>query len=123
MHAADVATVNHFGADYLGVNCWAGMFRRIILTVDVKESLVQPFPCLVFRGPISEDILKIDRRIFQLLGSLGPTVNTGFCWHSNAPSEPEFILKLRKREDNLVHRDMLHQSSGTVGAISDLGSN
>ncbi len=29
MHAADVATVNHFGADYLGVNCWAGSPRFV----------------------------------------------------------------------------------------------
>jgi len=28
-HAADVAVVNHFGADYLGVNCWAGSPRFV----------------------------------------------------------------------------------------------
>lgn len=28
-HAADVALVNHFGADYLGVNCWAGSPRFV----------------------------------------------------------------------------------------------
>ena len=28
-NAADVALVNHFGADYLGVNCWAGSPRFV----------------------------------------------------------------------------------------------
>jgi phosphoribosylanthranilate isomerase len=28
-HAADVALVNNFGADYLGVNCWAGSPRFV----------------------------------------------------------------------------------------------
>lgn len=28
-HAADVVLVNHFGADYLGVNCWAGSPRFV----------------------------------------------------------------------------------------------
>ena len=135
MHAADVATVNHFGADYLGVNCWAGSPRfvnpslrknllreikpeqRIAVTVnptlsETQQLMDEGFAAVqIHFDPSTKacDVQAISKKIGLENIWLAPKVPDGLAW-------PEEIISLAK---TFLHDAHAGDAFGGTGKQSD----
>jgi phosphoribosylanthranilate isomerase len=134
-HAADVAVVNHFGADYLGVNCWAGSPRfvnaasrknllreikpeqRIAVTVnptlsETQQLMDEGFAAVqIHFDPNTKacDVQAISKKIGSENIWLAPKVPNGVDW-------PEEIISLAK---TFLHDAHATDAFGGTGKESD----
>lgn len=135
MHAADVALVNHFGADYLGVNCWAGSPRfvhptlrknllreikpeqRIAVTVnptlsETQQLMDEGFAAIqIHFDPSTKacDVHAISKKLGPKNIWLAPKVPDGSPW-------PEEIISLA---DTFLHDAHSADAFGGTGKQSD----
>ena len=135
MHAADVAVVNNFGADYIGVNCWAGSPRfvnpalrknllreikpeqRIAVTVnptlsETQQLIDEGFAAVqIHFDPSTKacDVQAISKKIGVGNIWLAPKVADGLPW-------PEEIISLAK---TFLHDAHTADAFGGTGKQSD----
>lgn len=134
-HAADVALVNHFGADYIGINCWAGSPRfvspelrknllreikpeqRIAVTVnptlsETQQLMDEGFAAVqIHFDPSTKacDVQAISKKIGIENIWLAPKVPDGLAW-------PEEIISLAK---TFLHDAHAGDAFGGTGKQSD----